>query len=261
MPDMGFEYPDAPHDYMLHPKHLRELTIDASYPYLDKSLKGRLENWKTYFIIFALAFILNPLRYGLKIVGKENIRNNRHFFKNGAMTIGNHVYRWDFLAIVQAIKYRRMWFPARAENLLGPDAKLIRGAGGIPVPDGIGGIKQFNAAFDELHKKGKWFHCFPEACRWDFYTPIRPFRKGAFSMAVKYNLPIIPTVFTYRKPTGLRALLGVKHPLVTLHVGTPVLPDPNLKRNENVSRMLSEAHRQMVEMANIVKNPWPATDE
>ena len=67
------------------------------------------------------------------------------------MTVSNHVYRWDFLACLQAVKFRRMWFPARAINLSGSDGKLIKGAGGIPIPESISGMRGFNNAFDTLN--------------------------------------------------------------------------------------------------------------
>lgn len=261
IPDMGIQYPDNPHDYLLHPKHLREVVIDESYPFLDKSLKSRIYNKVIYAIIFFVVFWLNPLRYGLKIVGKGNIRKNKKLFKDGAITVGNHIYRWDFLAILQAVKFRRLWFPARTENLAGSDANIIRGAGGIPVPSGIAATKKFNEAFDELHRKKKWIHFFPEGSRWDFYAPIRPFQKGAFSMAYKYSLPIIPFAFSYRRPTGIYKWLKVKHPLITLHVGTPVIPDPRLSRKDSMKKMLVETHAQMVQMAGLKDNPWKPCDD
>lgn len=260
VPDTGIQYPENPHEFLLKPKHLRDVVVDEKYPFLDKSVKARLYNKVIYSIIFFVVFWLNPLRYGLKIVGKENIRKNKNLFKNGAITIGNHVYRWDFLSILQAVKFRRLWFPARAENLAGSDANIIRGAGGIPIPSGSSAMRKFNEAFDELHKKKKWIHFFPEGSRWDYYVPIRPFHKGAFAMAHKYNIPIIPFAFSFREPSGIYKYLKVKHPLITLHVGAPIIPSAKLPRKECIQKMLDEAHAQIVQMAGIQENPWPASD-
>ena len=78
-------------------------------------------------------------------------------------------------------------------------------------------------------------------------------------MAYKYDIPVIPCVITYRPRTGLYRLTGKKNtPLMTLHIGTPVIPDTSRPRKEEVSRMLRESHSQMVNMAGILKNPWPA---
>lgn len=257
------QFPSIPDQPLLNPKIVYDVDIEHNYPFLDKSLKARILNFAIYAGIFILVFPLNFLLYGLKIKGKKNLRKNKKLFKNGAITISNHVYRWDYLAVLQAVKYRRMWFPARAAQVKSSDAKLIRGAGGIPIPQTISALKSFNQAFDELHSKKKWLHIFPESCRWDFYQPIRPFKKGAFSFSYKYDLPIIPMVISYRKPTGLWKLFKIKHPLLTLTIGEPVLPSKykDLGRKECTKLLCEECHSQMVKMAGIEKNMWQPIGE
>lgn len=99
---------------------------------------------------------------------------------------------------------------------------------------------------------------FPEACRWDFYQPIRPFKKGAFAMAVRYQVPVLPLVISYRKATRIHKLLGIKHPLITIHIGEPLVSPPELSRKEAALWLRKEAHCQMCAMAGIEKNRWPA---
>jgi 1-acyl-sn-glycerol-3-phosphate acyltransferase len=100
---------------------------------------------------------------------------------------------------------------------------------------------------------------FPEEVRWNYYKPIRPFRKGAFTMAYKYNVPVIPFVITYRERKGLYRLFGKKsEPLMTLTVGEPLLPDRTHSRKEEVDGMRIKLHTQMEQMAGILENPWPA---
>ena len=83
--------------------------------------------------------------------------------------------------------------------------------------------------------------------------------KGALTMAYKYNMPVIPCVISYRPRTGIFRLFDKANvPLLTLNVGTPVLPDITKPRKDEVGRLLNEAHAQMVRMAGIRKNPWPA---
>jgi 1-acyl-sn-glycerol-3-phosphate acyltransferase len=147
------------------------------------------------------------------------------------------------------------------ENLMGPDRHLIRLVGGIPVPDEVHLMRYFNQAFDELHEKRKWIHVFPESSKWDYYQPIRPFKKGMFTLAYRYNLPVIPLAFSYRKPRGLylllNALLKRNNPLVTLTIGEPILPDPALGRKEAVRKLREDCHRRIVALAGIRDNPFP----
>jgi 1-acyl-sn-glycerol-3-phosphate acyltransferase len=129
--------------------------------------------------------------------------------------------------------------------------------GGVPVPTDIHTIKYFNAAFDELHARRKWFHVFPESSNWHYYQPIRPFKKGMFTMAYKYQLPVIPMAFSYREVTGLFRLFKKNYPFITLRIGEPIMPDNTLSRKEAVSQLRAECHRRIVELAGITDNIWP----
>jgi 1-acyl-sn-glycerol-3-phosphate acyltransferase len=260
VPQVGMKYPANPDEHLnLGPK-LVDVTLDEQYPFLDKSPKFKLWSALIYLGIFTLVFPLLQIRFGLKIEGRSIVKKNRKMFKNGAMTVSNHMLRWDFLAVLKAVRWRRLWFPAWKENVSGPDRHVIRAAGGIPVPSEIHAIKYFNQAFDELHSRKKWFHAFPESSNWHYYQPIRPFKKGVFSMAYKYNLPLIPMAFSYREPTGLFKLYIKKnYPLITLRIGEPILPDLNLPRKEAVILLRQQCHTKIVELAGIKEgeNPYP----
>ena len=256
VPDTGCVWPQKPDEPLLKPSHLRQVVVDENYPFIDKSFKFFLWRNLIYAGVWLLVFPLQRLRFGIKFKGLENLRDNKALFKNGAVTVCNHVYRWDFLAVVQAVK-KRLWFPARAENLMGKDAGLIRAVGGIPVARNFSGTKKFYEAFDELHQKKKWIHVFPESCRWTWYQPIRPFKRGAFEFAHRYDIPVVPMAISYRKPGAIRRFFGVKHPLVTLTVGSPIMPDKSLSLKQDSTRLLKECHKRVVELAGIVQNQWP----
>lgn len=258
VPETNLTYPENPQEFMIQPNIVHPVDIENNYTFLDKSFKQKLLSFGIYGVIFTIVFPIHRIKYGLKIKGKSNLRKNRKLFKNGAMTICNHVYRWDFLAVVQAVKYRRLWYPSRPENVMTPDRNLIKGTGGIPIPQSISALKNFYKAFDELHNRKKWFHIFPEACRWEYYQPIRPFRLGGFKMAYKYQIPVIPMVISYREPKGLYKLFKVKHPLITLSIGEPILPvgKEGERKNEICISMQKNAHQQMVKMAGIEQNKW-----
>ncbi|GHV37082.1 hypothetical protein AGMMS49546_03840 [Spirochaetia bacterium] len=259
VPQLGIKYPAEPDHHMeLKPK-IYDTVFDEHYPYLDKTLKFKLWSGFIYFSIWTLVFLVCPIRYGLRIEGRNILKKHRKLFENGAMTAANHVMRWDFLAVLQAVRYRRLYFPALASNINTADRGVIRAVGGIPVPLGIHAMKNFNLAFDELHRRKKWFHAFPEASSWDFYQPIRPFKKGVFTMAWTYNLPIIPLAFSYRPPTGIYRLFKKGYPLITLRIGEPLLPDQSLPRKEAVNLLREQCHKRIIELAGTREgeNPWP----
>jgi 1-acyl-sn-glycerol-3-phosphate acyltransferase len=255
-PDMGIVYPSRPDEHLEPVPRGHELILDENYPFLDRSIGHRLRSALLYLGIFIIVFAVSPVRFGLKIEGRKNLRKNRKLLRRGALTVSNHVHRWDLLFVLQAVKYRRLYFPAWKENLAGPDRNLIRMAGGIPVPAELRLIKYFNQAFDELHRKRKWFHVFPEGANWPYYQPIRPFKKGMFTMAWRYAIPVIPMAISYRRPRGLRAFCG-NRPLITLRIGEPLMPDTALSRREAVQTLRAACHKSMTELAGIKNNPWP----
>jgi 1-acyl-sn-glycerol-3-phosphate acyltransferase len=257
VPDLGLVYPGDPDAHMIPTVKEIDLVLDEHYPFLDKSFWFRFRSALIHLGIFTLVFILSPLRFGLRIEGREKLKKHRVLFHRGAITVSNHVMRWDFLCVLQAVRFRRLYFPAWQENLYGPDRNLIRLVGGIPVPTDLHVIRFFNLAFDELHEKRKWFHVFPESSSWPYYQPIRPFKKGMFTLAYRYGIPVIPLAFSYRPARGLYKIFKKNRPLVTLRVGDPIMPDLSLPRKEAVQMLRAQCHQSIVELAGIKNNPWP----
>ena len=227
---------------------LKDINFDGTYTYLDKSLKFKIIRGLTYFATCVVAFPLNRIRFGLKIEGREKIRANRKLLKGGVMTVCNHVHRWDMICVMQAMRFRRPWIPMYAQPFRGKDGGIMKAVGGIAIPEDRSGLRKFDEALDELH----------ESCSWKFYAPLRPFKMGTFNMAYRYSLPVVPTIITFRPRTGWRKLFGKGEPLLTIHVGDPIVPDPAAPRKEETARMREAAHKAMLDMAGIVSNPWPA---
>ncbi|MDR2246677.1 MAG: 1-acyl-sn-glycerol-3-phosphate acyltransferase [Treponema sp.] len=257
VPQLGVTYPEVPDAHLFPPKKEIDLVIDENYPFLDKSAGFRFKSALLYLGIFVLVFCISPIRFGLRIEGRKILKKYRTLLRNGALTVANHIHRWDFLIILQAIRYRRSYFPAWPENLAGPDRTLIRLVGGIPVPRDIHTMKHFNRAFEELHRKKQWFHVFPEGSNWHYFQPIRPFKKGMFTLARQYNLPVIPMAFSYRESRGIYRIFKKNYPLITLRIGEPLLPDLSKPRREAAALLREQTHRKIVELAGITDNPYP----
>jgi len=265
IPDIGIDYPkDDPFRRLLkvevEDSSKGKYQFDDTYPYLDKSLGYKLNNILGFFVKWILVAIWNRLHFGLKIDGREKISKYKKELSDGAICICNHVYIFDAMGVYQAVRrFKRLWIPMYAKHFNGKSSWFMRYSGGIPIPETRGGIRKFNEAFDEYHRRKEWFLIFPESVRWNMYVPIRPFMRGAFSMAYKYGIPIIPLAYSYRKRTGIYRLFGAKNiPCLTLHVGAPISFDMNKPRKDEVDRVRKLAHENMVQMVGIEKNPWPA---
>lgn len=238
---------------------LKDIRFDGTYPYLDKSLKFKIGHFLVYLALWIVAFPVNRIRYGLEIVGREKIRRNRELFANGMMTVCNHVHRWDMICVLQAMRYREAWIPMYAQPFRGKDGFWMKTIGGIAIPEERSGLREFDKALEELHEKKQWIHIFPESCSWKFYAPLRPFKIGTFNMAYRYALPIVPLMITFRPRIGWRRLFCKGEPLLTIHVGDPIVPNLDAPRKEEAARMRDLAHKTMLDMAGIVSNPWPSS--
>lgn len=277
VPPVTMSYPeDDPYVGLYKPVYDREyLPVDATYPYYDPSWRNRLRVWYGYsFVLRILGWILR-IRYGLRwrIEGETKWRRSscgvRRWLKQfdlsrGAITIANHCYRHDCASVLTTFHASpRTRIPMFAPNFRTKDQFYLRIVGGIPIPSaeaGLSAMKAFNAAFDAYDKEGFWFHIFPEAKRWDWYKPLRPFQKGAFTMAYKYNKPIIPFAVTYRERTGLWRLFGPKdEPLTQVVIGAPIYPDTTKPRAVETERLLKETHATICRLAGIEHNTWPSS--
>ena len=267
VPEIGKSYPEhGPDKSQLHPVYIDNRVFDETYPYLDDSFRFKLNNWVGYYLfLYPIVFTANRIKNGLKIQGRENLRKwRKELRRNGAITISNHCNRLNAPAVLNAVfANRHTRIPMYAPNFNTKDHWYMWAVGGIPVPEsGMQAMKCFNAAFDEFNRRHWWFHIFPEAARWDGYKPLRPFQKGAFTMAYKYDKPLLPCVITFRPRTGIYKLFGsADEPLLTVTIGEPVFPDKTQPRKQEVDRLREICHVRMQKMAGITENTWPIVPE
>ncbi len=255
--ELDYKYPEKSDEHMIDVKHLRDVTLDENYPYLQKGFWFACQRAVLFLGLHGIAFWLLRITHGLKIHGKEILRKHKEDFKNGAITISNHVFMWDFMCVMKAIRPRLSYFPAWKTNLEGPNGPLIRMAGGIPIPtDSFRCMIKFKKAMEEVLESKKWMHFFPEGSMWFYYPDIRPFKKAVFQYAVKYDRPIIPITLSFRPRNKFQKMFG-KNPLVDVNIGEPLFVDKNLKSSEASDKLHKEAYHVMQVMNGI--NPGDPT--
>lgn len=252
-----FEYPDRPDEHMITVKPIRKVVLDENYPYLQKGFWWKIKRATYFVLVNVIVFPLMRLTHGLKIYGRENYKKHKKEFKNGAITISNHVFMWDYLAVEKALRPHMMYFPAWKTNLEGSNGPLIRWAGGIPIPtDSKRCMVKFKQSMEEVLESGKWLHVFPEGSMWYFYPDIRPLKKAVFKYAVRYDKPIIPVSISFRPRKGLLKLFSNK-PCADVHIGEPLYADKTLPRGEAEEKLRAEAYHIMQVMNGI--NPGDPT--
>ena len=247
-----FPYTELTDKHYLHVKKNNGLVFDENYPYVDNSKSFRFVDFWVRVLLRLIIFLMVRIRLGLKIQGKKNLRIHKEEINKGVISICNHVHMWDYLGILCAIKPHKPKILAWANNIRGENGALIRHVGGIPVPDD--NMKGTIAYFDAVRKllnNGGWLHLYPEGSMWEYYAPIRPFKRGATFFACAYNKPIIPFAYSYRKPGWIRRKIFHQIACFTLNIGEPIYPNETLSIKEREVELNSRCHDAMCLLAGI----------
>ncbi len=254
---LNYVYPQRSDEHMIEVKKLRDTNFDEKYPYLPKGFWHKVQRIFMFLVVHCLAVPACTIRHGVRVFGRKKLKQNKELLKDGAITIANHVFMWDYLCVLKAIRPRLQYHPAWKTNFEGPNGPLIRFVGGIPVPTGnIRAMAKFANAIDTVLKEKKWLHFFPEGSMWFYYPDIRPLKPAVFRFAVKHNKPVIPITLSFRKRKGFWRIFS-KNPFVDVNIGDPILPDTSLSSKEAVDKLHKEAYHIMQVMNGI--NPGDPT--
>ncbi|MBO5772196.1 MAG: 1-acyl-sn-glycerol-3-phosphate acyltransferase [Clostridia bacterium] len=255
-----YPFPEITDQHYLVVKKNNGEVFDKDYPYVDKSFGYKLKHKGMRLLLYTLAFPVMRIRTCLKIKGRENLKKHKDVIKQGIVSVINHVHMWDFIGIMRAVLPYVPHIPVWDKNMRGENRVLIRYNNGIPIPVGdMRATHAFSKTIDNLLQQGKWVHFSAEGSMWEFYRPIRPFKKGAFYFAVNANKPVLPMAYTFRKPKGLQKIFH-KNPLLTLHIGEPIFPDTTLPKHEAIEKLTVEAHTAVCRLAGFAdgENVYPA---
>ena len=217
--------------------------FDEAYPYVDRSLRARALTALVRILLVILVFPVMRVRLGLKICGRKNLRKHRKELKDGALSCSNHVHLWDYLAVDRAIfpfvPNVLVWAP----NIRGENGRMMRSVGGIPVPEGSPkATSAMLSAVRALIERGGWLHIYPEGSMWEYYRPVRPFKRGVAYFSCLTGRPVVPIGFSYRRPGWIRRTVFRQKALFTVEIGEPLLPDASLPRRERETDLLKRCH-------------------
>ena len=236
---------------MLELKRTKEIHLDENFDYMPRGFWFKVKRFLVATLLHLIVFPLTHLTHGLKIYGRKNLKKHKAELKNGAITISNHVFMWDYLCVLKAIRPHISYFPAWKPNFESGFQGCMRILGGMPIPENdIHAMIKFKHDLDEVVSSGKWLHVFPEGSLWYFYPDIRPLKIAVFNYAVKYEKPIIPISMSFRPRKGIRKIFG-KGPFVDLHIAEPIYADKSLPPREAAQELRARAYHIMQEMNGI----------
>ncbi len=212
--------------------------VNVNYKFISNNIFFKIiSNILLYLIAIPILYILNKVVFGYKVKGRENIK----LVKGAKITICNHIHFLDCTMCAIALCPTKLYFPTIADNFRIPVVKtLIKLLNAIPIPKSIKAKEHFITALKELIENEKTIQFYPEANLIPYDTTIRKFKRGAFKIAVENNIPILPMVFSYREPKGMRKIFN-KKPLLTLNILEPVY----IKDKEEIDIKIEEIRNKM----------------
>ena len=250
--ELKYDYPERSDAHMLTLRSKYKIELDESYGYLPKGAWFRVKRASVALLLHLIVFPLTRLTHGLRIYGRKNLKRHKKELRGGAVTVSNHVFMWDYLCVLKAIRPHIPYFPAWSVNFESGFSPFMRILGGMPIPDGnIHALGAFRRALDEVLESKRWLHVFPEGSLWFFYPDIRPLKIAVFRYAAKSNRPLIPISMSFRPRRGIYRLFG-RGPLVDLHIAEPIYADPSLPMRDAAEELRARTYRIMQEMNGIL---------
>lgn len=165
--------------------------------------------------------------------------------KSGAVITANHFNPFDSVplhkVVKKNVKRKKLWKIIKEGNWSFPGlfGHFMRNCNTLPLAANYDVMKEMMRAVDKLLKKGDFLLVYAEQSMWWNYRKPKPLKPGAFSFAVKNNVPVIPTFITMRDTEKLDKD-GLKIQAYTLHILEPIYPDTSLSYKENIKMMMDK---------------------
>lgn len=176
-----------------------------------------------------------------EVKGLENLKN----MKTGAMITCNHFNPFDSFAVEKAfrmsgqIKNKRLYKVIREGNYTnfpGLYGFFFRNCDTLPLSSNKRTMVEFMKSVKTILDKGDFILIYPEQSLWWNYKKPKPLKSGAFKIAAKNNVPIIP-IFITMQDSNIIGTDGFPIQEYTLNIGEPIYPDEKLSENENKEMM------------------------
>ncbi len=206
--------------------------------YLNKKLSSRIG---TFFANrAAVRYYENEIKKGDFIIKDIKGIENYKSVKGGAVITCNHFSAYDNYAVYRAIrdylpKGHRLYKVIREgnyTNFKGLYGYFFRHCNTLPLSSHPKTMMLFMQAVDTLLTRGEKILIYPEQAMWWNYRKPRPMKSGAFRMAVKSKVPVIPAFITMEDTEKLDAN-GFNIQAYTVWFLPPIYPKEELSDKEN----------------------------
>ena len=200
--------------------------------------------------------------YANKIASKfiKNLEKNHKFIikeikgldnfniDSGYILTCNHFHPFDSFATEIAFhqskynKGKKLYHVIREGNYTsfpGFYGKLMKECYTLPLSENKHILKDFLDSVNYLLNKKNAILVYPEQSMWWNYKKPKPLKSGAFNLAVRNNVPIIP-MFITMEDSDILDDDGFFVQKYTINIAKPIYPKKDLSKKENITYLLKE---------------------
>lgn len=193
-------------------------------------------------------FLDNLLKNNKLIIKEIKGMENLSKISTGAIVTCNHFNPFDCFTIEKVfrlsgkIEEKRLYKVIREGNYTnfpGFYGFLFRNCDTLPLSSNKRTMVEFMKAVDVLLQKGDFILIYPEQSMWWNYKKPKPLKHGAFKLAAKNNVPVIP-IFITMQDSDIIDSDGFPVQEYIVNIAEPIYPEENLSQRENIENMLNK---------------------
>ena len=223
-----------------------ELTPDK-VDYLCKKLSSKIK--RNLANMLGDRHFLTQIKKGNLIIDGVTGEEYLSALKDGAMITCNHFAPSDnyilFHCIRKHLPKKYLYKIIQESNYTafpGMYGFLFRHCNTLPLSSNRRTMINFMTAVNTLLKNGETILIYPERAMWFNYRKPRPFKSGAFKMAYRAGVPVVPTFITMQDDSERLDENGYPLQRHTVHIMPPVYPDKSLGEKFGAEKMCAQAY-------------------
>ena len=224
--------PDSAHvsderpTHVVHMRHWGSFTTPDGYDYLRLGRGATAGYWAFRVVLDIAAWLATRVVLGVRVRGRRNLQAVR----GGFVSVSNHVQTLDCGMVLQALRGHRVYLLSIESNFsIALSGQFVRWGGAVPLSPNHRQLHELVVAMGDALGHGDVVHVYPETALLPYHRDLRAFATGAFNLAVRNHVPVLPMVITQRERRGLWRVLKRK-PCLTLTCLPAIYPDESLGR-------------------------------
>lgn len=232
---------DDPETYPLMPDK-----VDYLNEKLSNKIKNKIAN------IFGARFFDKMIAERQLIIKEVKGIENFTAVKGGRLVTCNHFSVGDNYAVWTALRDhmdgKLLYKVIREGNYTNPPKPFglfMRHCNTLPLSSQTSTMVKFMKAVSVLLKRGETILIYPEQGMWWNYRKPRPMQDGAFALAVRNKVPIVP-IFITMEDSDVLDNDGFFVQEYTLHILPAIYPDGSLSFSEAKKKMNKENYEAWV---------------